>query len=85
MLFQVLGEEVSSEEYMVFGAVLFLWEFVPTAFVVLFFRAQRLSQNLVWPSGVFLLMDSPFLCNVKSKSKKNERIEPCEGTNINRK
>lgn len=43
---KVLGEEVSSEEYMVFGAVLFLWEFVPTAFVVLFFRAQRLSQNL---------------------------------------
>lgn len=39
--------EVSSEEYVVFGVVLFLWELVPTTFVVLFFRAQRLSQNLV--------------------------------------
>lgn len=38
---------VSSEEYVVFGVVLFLWELVPTTFVVLFFRAQRLSQNLV--------------------------------------
>ncbi|XP_009985937.1 PREDICTED: integral membrane protein GPR137C, partial [Tauraco erythrolophus] len=38
--------EVSSEEYVVFGVVLFLWELVPTTFVVLFFRAQRLSQNL---------------------------------------
>lgn len=39
--------EVSSEEYVVFGVVLFLWELVPTTFVVLFFRAQRLTQNLV--------------------------------------
>lgn len=39
--------EASSEEYVVFGVVLFLWELVPTTFVVLFFRAQRLSQNLV--------------------------------------
>ena len=38
---------MSSEEYVVFGVVLFLWELVPTTFVVLFFRAQRLSQNLV--------------------------------------
>uniref|UniRef100_A0A8C0Z832 G protein-coupled receptor 137C n=1 Tax=Cyanistes caeruleus TaxID=156563 RepID=A0A8C0Z832_CYACU len=34
---------VSSEEYVVFGVVLFLWELVPTTFVVLFFRAQRLT------------------------------------------
>ncbi|XP_062974280.1 integral membrane protein GPR137C isoform X1 [Elgaria multicarinata webbii] len=45
------GEEVSSEEYVVFGVVLFLWEFVPTMFVVLFFRAQRLPQNLA-PAGM---------------------------------
>ncbi|XP_066480491.1 integral membrane protein GPR137C [Tiliqua scincoides] len=43
---KVGGEDVSSEEYMVFGVVLFLWEFVPTTFVVHFFRAQRLAQNL---------------------------------------
>ncbi|XP_071413328.1 integral membrane protein GPR137C isoform X2 [Pithys albifrons albifrons] len=43
--------EVSSEEYVVFGVVLFLWELVPTTFVVLFFRAQRLSQNLT-PAGM---------------------------------
>ncbi|NXP41948.1 G137C protein, partial [Leiothrix lutea] len=43
--------EVSSEEYVVFGVVLFLWELVPTTFVVLFFRAQRLSQNLS-PAGM---------------------------------
>uniref|UniRef100_A0A8B9FWZ5 G protein-coupled receptor 137C n=1 Tax=Amazona collaria TaxID=241587 RepID=A0A8B9FWZ5_9PSIT len=38
-------------EYVVFGVVLFLWELVPTTFVVLFFRAQRLSQNLT-PAGM---------------------------------
>uniref|UniRef100_A0A8C0F4F2 G protein-coupled receptor 137C n=1 Tax=Bubo bubo TaxID=30461 RepID=A0A8C0F4F2_BUBBB len=37
--------------YVVFGVVLFLWELVPTTFVVLFFRAQRLSQNLT-PAGM---------------------------------
>uniref|UniRef100_A0A6J0V629 Integral membrane protein GPR137C isoform X1 n=1 Tax=Pogona vitticeps TaxID=103695 RepID=A0A6J0V629_9SAUR len=45
------GEKASSEEYVVFGVVLFLWEFIPTMFVVLFFRAQRLSQNLA-PAGM---------------------------------
>ncbi|XP_067319215.1 integral membrane protein GPR137C [Anolis sagrei] len=48
---KVRGEDVSSEEYVVFGMVFFLWEFIPTLFVVLFFRAQRLSQNLA-PSGM---------------------------------
>ncbi|NXN95265.1 G137C protein, partial [Rhinopomastus cyanomelas] len=43
--------EVRSEEYVVFGVVLFLWELVPTTLVVLFFRAQRLSQNLT-PAGM---------------------------------
>ncbi|XP_061225150.1 integral membrane protein GPR137C isoform X3 [Neopsephotus bourkii] len=43
--------EASSEEYVVFGVVLFLWELMPTTFVVLFFRAQRLSQNLT-PAGM---------------------------------
>lgn len=47
--------EVSSEEYVVFGVVLFLWELVPTTFVVLFFRAQRLSQNLVGLSELLQL------------------------------
>ncbi|XP_060118300.1 integral membrane protein GPR137C isoform X2 [Heteronotia binoei] len=45
------GEEASSEEYVVFGVVLFVWELVPTVFVVLFFRAQRLPQNLA-PAGM---------------------------------
>ncbi|KAG8126677.1 hypothetical protein E2320_021778 [Naja naja] len=45
------GKEVNGEEYIVFGVVLFLWEFVPTIFVVLFFRAQRLAQNLA-PAGM---------------------------------
>ncbi|XP_030418768.1 integral membrane protein GPR137C isoform X2 [Gopherus flavomarginatus] len=45
------AEEVSGEEYVVFGVVLFLWELVPTSFVVLFFRAQRLTQNLT-PAGM---------------------------------
>ncbi|KAL8168674.1 UNVERIFIED_CONTAM: hypothetical protein K2H54_010561 [Gekko kuhli] len=48
---QARGEEVSSEEYVVFGVVLFLWELVPTVFVVLFFRAQRMTQNLT-PAGM---------------------------------
>ncbi|XP_074852319.1 integral membrane protein GPR137C [Carettochelys insculpta] len=48
---KVHAEEVSGEEYVVFGVVLFLWELVPTTFVVLFFRAQRLSQNLT-PAGM---------------------------------
>uniref|UniRef100_A0A8D0BR50 G protein-coupled receptor 137C n=1 Tax=Salvator merianae TaxID=96440 RepID=A0A8D0BR50_SALMN len=48
---KVRGEEISSEEYVVFGVVLFLWEFVPITFVVLFFRAQKLSQNLA-PAGM---------------------------------
>uniref|UniRef100_A0A8D0GFB4 G protein-coupled receptor 137C n=1 Tax=Sphenodon punctatus TaxID=8508 RepID=A0A8D0GFB4_SPHPU len=42
---------ISSEEYVVFGVVLFLCELVPTSFMVLFFRAQRLTQNLV-PGGM---------------------------------
>ncbi|XP_054827915.1 integral membrane protein GPR137C [Eublepharis macularius] len=48
---QARGEEATSEEYVVFGVVLFLWELVPTMFVVLFFRAQRLTQNLT-PAGM---------------------------------
>ncbi|XP_053132729.1 integral membrane protein GPR137C [Hemicordylus capensis] len=48
---KVRGEDIGSEEYVVFGVVLFLWEFVPTMFVVLFFRAQRVSQNLA-PAGM---------------------------------
>lgn len=51
--------EVSSEEYVVFGVVLFLWELVPTTFVVLFFRAQRLSQNLV---GLSKLLQLKYPC-----------------------
>lgn len=41
---------MSSEEYVVFGVVLFLWELVPTTFVVLFFRAppRRLPG---WAAG----------------------------------
>lgn len=52
--------EVSSEEYVVFGVVLFLWELVPTTFVVLFFRAQRLSQNLVGQDELLRLNTSCF-------------------------
>ncbi|VFV20809.1 integral membrane protein gpr137c [Lynx pardinus] len=44
-------EDVSGEEYVVFGMVLFLWEHVPAWSVVLFFRAQRLNQNLA-PAGM---------------------------------
>uniref|UniRef100_A0A8C0TZW9 G protein-coupled receptor 137C n=1 Tax=Cyanistes caeruleus TaxID=156563 RepID=A0A8C0TZW9_CYACU len=44
-------DNLSDKEYVVFGVVLFLWELVPTTFVVLFFRAQRLSQNLT-PAGM---------------------------------
>uniref|UniRef100_A0ACB8G6Q5 Uncharacterized protein n=1 Tax=Sphaerodactylus townsendi TaxID=933632 RepID=A0ACB8G6Q5_9SAUR len=51
LLDQARGEEISTEEYVVFGVVLFLWELVPTVFVVLFFRAQRLGQNLA-PAGM---------------------------------
>lgn len=52
-------EDISGDEYIVFGMVLFLWEHVPAWSVVLFFRAQRLNQNLVWyrniPSCLFSL------------------------------
>ncbi|XP_006920246.1 integral membrane protein GPR137C [Pteropus alecto] len=44
-------EDISGEEYIVFGMVLFLWEHVPAWSVVLFFRAQRLNQNLA-PAGM---------------------------------
>ncbi|XP_057641981.1 integral membrane protein GPR137C isoform X2 [Chionomys nivalis] len=45
------GEDGSGGEYIVFGMVLFLWEHVPAWSVVLFFRAQRLNQNLA-PAGI---------------------------------
>ncbi|KYO47220.1 integral membrane protein GPR137C [Alligator mississippiensis] len=48
---KIHGEEIGGEEFVVFGVVLFLWELVPTTFVVLFFRARRLSQNLT-PGGM---------------------------------
>ncbi|XP_067410873.1 integral membrane protein GPR137C isoform X2 [Emydura macquarii macquarii] len=48
---KIRTEEVSGEEYVVFGVVLFLWELVPTVSVLLFFRAQRLTQNLT-PAGM---------------------------------
>ncbi|KAF6130244.1 G protein-coupled receptor 137C [Phyllostomus discolor] len=44
-------QDVTGEEYIVFGMVLFLWEHVPAWSVVLFFRAQRLNQNLA-PAGM---------------------------------
>ncbi|XP_003408661.1 integral membrane protein GPR137C isoform X1 [Loxodonta africana] len=44
-------EDISGEDYIVFGMVLFLWEHVPAWSVVLFFRAQRLNQNLA-PAGM---------------------------------
>ncbi|DAA25810.1 integral membrane protein GPR137C [Bos indicus] len=44
-------KDISGEEYIVFGMVLFLWEHVPAWSVVLFFRAQRLNQNLA-PAGM---------------------------------
>ncbi|KAM5235794.1 integral membrane protein GPR137C isoform 1-T1 [Ctenodactylus gundi] len=44
-------EDVSGEDYIAFGMVLFLWEHVPAWSVVLFFRAQRLNQNLA-PAGM---------------------------------
>ncbi|EDL88298.1 similar to hypothetical protein (predicted), isoform CRA_b [Rattus norvegicus] len=45
------GEDGNGVDYMVFGMVLFLWEHVPAWSVVLFFRAQRLNQNLA-PAGM---------------------------------
>ena len=44
---QARGEDGNGGDYIVFGMVLFLWEHVPAWSVVLFFRAQRLNQNLV--------------------------------------
>lgn len=44
---QARGEDGNGGDYIVFGLVLFLWEHVPAWSVVLFFRAQRLNQNLV--------------------------------------
>lgn len=44
---QAHGEDGNGGDYIVFGMVLFLWEHVPAWSVVLFFRAQRLNQNLV--------------------------------------
>ncbi|EGW01229.1 Integral membrane protein GPR137C [Cricetulus griseus] len=43
---QAREEDGSGGDYIVFGMVLFLWEHVPAWSVVLFFRAQRLNQNL---------------------------------------
>ncbi|KAL7872788.1 hypothetical protein AOLI_G00118590 [Acnodon oligacanthus] len=44
-------EKVSGEAYVVFGIVLFFWEFVPTTLLVVFFRVQRPNQNLA-PGGM---------------------------------
>ncbi|XP_017577093.1 integral membrane protein GPR137C [Pygocentrus nattereri] len=48
---QVDVEKVSGEAYVVFGIVLFFWEFVPTTLLVMFFRVQRPNQNLA-PGGM---------------------------------
>uniref|UniRef100_A0A4W4FNH7 G protein-coupled receptor 137c n=1 Tax=Electrophorus electricus TaxID=8005 RepID=A0A4W4FNH7_ELEEL len=40
-------EQISGEAYVIFGIILFFWEFVPTALLVVFFRVQRPNQNLV--------------------------------------
>uniref|UniRef100_A0A8D2IRU7 G protein-coupled receptor 137C n=1 Tax=Varanus komodoensis TaxID=61221 RepID=A0A8D2IRU7_VARKO len=45
------GNGIFGFPFVVFGVVLFLWEFVPTTFMLLFFRAQRLTQNLA-PAGM---------------------------------
>ncbi|KAB5562580.1 hypothetical protein PHYPO_G00019540 [Pangasianodon hypophthalmus] len=44
-------EKISGKAYMVFGIVLFFWEFVPTTLLVVFFRVQRPNQNLA-PGGM---------------------------------
>ncbi|XP_022529035.2 integral membrane protein GPR137C [Astyanax mexicanus] len=44
-------EKISGEAYVVFGIVLFFWEFVPTTLLVVFFRVQRPNQNLA-PGGM---------------------------------
>ncbi|XP_036604434.1 integral membrane protein GPR137C [Trichosurus vulpecula] len=44
-------EDISEEEYVVFGMILFLWEHIPAWSVVLFFRAQKPNQNLA-PDGI---------------------------------
>ncbi|XP_072485808.1 integral membrane protein GPR137C [Notamacropus eugenii] len=43
-------EDISEEEYVVFGMILFLWEHIPAWSMVLFFRAQKPNQNLA-PDG----------------------------------
>ncbi|XP_062862938.1 integral membrane protein GPR137C [Trichomycterus rosablanca] len=44
-------ERISGKAYVVFGVVVFFWEFVPTALLVMFFRVQRPNQNLA-PRGM---------------------------------
>ncbi|XP_026855628.2 LOW QUALITY PROTEIN: integral membrane protein GPR137C [Electrophorus electricus] len=44
-------EQISGEAYVIFGIILFFWEFVPTALLVVFFRVQRPNQNLA-PGGM---------------------------------
>ncbi|XP_027697448.1 integral membrane protein GPR137C [Vombatus ursinus] len=44
-------EDISEEEYVVFGMILFLWEHIPAWSMVLFFRAQKPNQNLA-PDGI---------------------------------
>ncbi|XP_060789650.1 integral membrane protein GPR137C [Neoarius graeffei] len=43
--------EIGGKAYMVFGIILFFWEFVPTTLLVVFFRVQRPNQNLA-PGGM---------------------------------
>ncbi|XP_062927717.1 G protein-coupled receptor 137Ba-like isoform X2 [Mobula hypostoma] len=38
--------QLRDKEYLVFGVVLFIWELLPTALVVLFFRVRRPIQSL---------------------------------------
>ncbi|XP_076834007.1 integral membrane protein GPR137C isoform X3 [Brachyhypopomus gauderio] len=44
-------KHISGEAYVVFGIILFFWEFVPTTLLVVFFRVQRPNQNLA-PGGM---------------------------------
>ncbi|XP_059838140.1 G protein-coupled receptor 137Ba-like [Hypanus sabinus] len=39
--------QLRDKEYLVFGVVLFIWELLPTALVVLFFRVRRPIQSLM--------------------------------------
>lgn len=46
-----LQSELGDRGYMAFGAILFIWELLPTSLLILIFRVRRPAQEVVGTIG----------------------------------